>query len=119
MHGNIARRRHVAGSMSTQFAVTWDYRCPFARNAHEHILTGLAAGADWDVRFLAFSLGQVHVEEGAPSVWEKPGQDAAIVAVQACVVVRDDFPELFPAVHRALFAARHDDALHLEDADVV
>ena len=105
--------------MTTTFAVTWDYRCPFARNAHEHILTGLAAGADWDVRFLAFSLGQVHVEEGAPSVWEKPEQDTGIVALQAGVVVRDDFPDLFPAVHRALFEARHDEALHLEDADVV
>jgi hypothetical protein len=105
--------------MTQTFAVTWDYRCPFARNAHEHILTGLAAGADWNVRFLAFSLGQVHVEEGTPSVWEKPEQDTGIVALQAGVVVRDDFPELFPAVHRALFAARHDDALHLEDADVV
>jgi hypothetical protein len=43
------------------FAVTWDYRCPFARNAHEHVLDGLAAGAEWDVTFLPFSLGQVHV----------------------------------------------------------
>ena len=105
--------------MTQTFAVTWDYRCPFARNAHEHILTGLAAGADWDVRFLPFSLGQVHVAEGAPSVWEKPEQDTGIIALQAGVVVRDEFPELFPAVHRALFGARHDDALHLEDADVV
>ena len=31
------------------FAVTWDYRCPFARNAHEHVVTGLQGGADWDV----------------------------------------------------------------------
>ena len=105
--------------MTQRFAVTWDYRCPFARNAHEHILTGLAAGADWDVRFLAFSLGQVHVAEGAPSVWEKPEQDTGIVALQAGVVVRDEFPEVFPAVHRGLFAARHDDALHLEDPAVV
>ena len=30
-------RRHDPCS----FAVTWDYRCPFARNAHEHVLTGL------------------------------------------------------------------------------
>lgn len=104
--------------MST-FAVTWDYRCPFARNAHEHILTGQAAGADWDVRYLPFSLGQAHVEEGAPSVWEKPEQDSGIVALQAGVVVRDEYPEQFPAVHRALFAARHDDGLHLEDRDVV
>jgi 2-hydroxychromene-2-carboxylate isomerase len=105
--------------MTQTFAVTWDYRCPFARNAHEHLLTGLAAGADWQVTFVPFSLGQVHVEEGQPSVWEKPEQDSGIVALQAGVVVRDEFSPQFPAVHRALFGARHDDALKLEDPDVV
>ena len=105
--------------MTSAFAVTWDYRCPFARNAHEHLLTGLAAGAEWDVRFLPFSLGQAHVEEGQPSVWEKPEQDSGILALQAGVVVRDEFPERFPAVHRALFGARHDEGLHLEDRGVV
>lgn len=105
--------------MSRSFAITWDYRCPFARNMHEHLLTGLAAGADWQVHFVPFSLGQAHVEEGQPSVWEKPEQDTGIVALQAGVVVRDEFPEQFRAVHRALFAARHDEALHIEDRDVV
>jgi DSBA-like thioredoxin domain len=105
--------------MTLSFAVTWDYRCPFARNAHEHILTGLADGADWQVTFLPFSLGQAHVEEGQPSVWEQPGQDSGILALQAGVVVRDDFSDRFPAVHRALFAARHDDAFKIEDPDVV
>jgi len=105
--------------MAATFAVTWDYRCPFARNAHEHILTALAGGADWNVRFLAFSLGQVHVAEGEPSVWEKPEQDTGILTLQAGVVVRDEFPDRFPAVHRALFAARHDDGLHIEDRGVV
>jgi hypothetical protein len=105
--------------MTLIFGVTWDYRCPFARNAHEHVLTGRAAGADWQVTYLPFSLGQAHVEEGQPSVWEKPDQDSGILALQAGVVVRDEFPERFPAVHRALFAARHDDGLHLEDRAVV
>jgi hypothetical protein len=105
--------------MSVTFAVTWDYRCPFARNVNEHILTGLAGGADWDVRFLAFSLGQVHVAEGEPSVWDKPEQDTGILALQAGVVVRDEYPDRFPAVHRALFAARHDSGLHIEDRGVV
>jgi hypothetical protein len=101
------------------FSVTWDYRCPFARNAHEHVLTGLAAGADWQVRYLAFSLGQVHVEDGQPSVWEKPDQDSGIIALQAGAVVRDEYPDQFPAVHRAFFAARHDEALQLDDRVVV
>jgi 2-hydroxychromene-2-carboxylate isomerase len=105
--------------MTSTFAVTWDYRCPFARNAHEHLLTGVAAGADWQVRYLPFSLGQVHVEDGQPSVWDKPEQDTGILALQAGVVVRDEFPDEFPAVHRALFAARHDDGLRLEDRAVV
>jgi hypothetical protein len=105
--------------MTRTFAVTWDYRCPFARNAHEHLLTGLAAGADWDVTFLPFSLGQAHVEEGHPSVWEKPEQDSGIIALQAGVVVRDEFADRFASVHRALFAARHDEAQKIDDPAVV
>ena len=105
--------------MATSFAVTWDYRCPFARNAHEHILTGLDAGADWNVQYLPFSLGQAHVQEGQPSVWEQPEKESGIVALQAGVVVRDEYPAQFSAVHRGLFAARHDDALRLDDRTVV
>lgn len=105
--------------MSRSFAITWDYRCPFARNAHEHVLAGLANGADWTVEFVPFSLSQTHVEEGAPDVWDKPEQDKGILALQAGVVVRDRFPEQFAAVHRALFAVRHDEGEHLEDPEVV
>ena len=105
--------------MTLAFAVTWDYRCPFARNAHEHILTGLAAGADWDVEFVPFSLSQLHVDEGQPSVWEKPEQDSGILALQTGVVVRDEHPDAFRAVHRALFALRHDLGRHLESRDEV
>ncbi|CAJ60964.1 hypothetical protein FRAAL2315 [Frankia alni ACN14a] len=109
----------ASGMTSATFAITWDYRCPFARNAHEHVLTGLAAGADWNVSFIPFSLGQAHVEEGQPSVWEKPEQDSGILALQAGVVIRDEYPDLFPAAHRALFAARHDEGRHLEDRAVI
>jgi hypothetical protein len=117
--GNIGGGFAVGAHMTLSFAVTWDYRCPFARNAHEHVLTGLAAGADWEVAFLPFSLGQVHVEDGQPTVWDKPEQDAGILALQAGVVVRDEFAEQFPGVHRALFAARHDQALRLDDRAVI
>jgi hypothetical protein len=105
--------------MSLSFAVTWDYRCPFARNAHEHLLTALEAGADWDVRFVPFSLGQAHVAEGDTDVWDEPEKDTGILALQAGVVVRDRFPEKFFAVHRGLFAARHDHALKLNEPEVV
>jgi len=90
------------------FAVTWDYRCPFARNAHEHVIEGLRVGAPWDVTFVPFSLGQVHVEDGERSVWEHWQDDSGLLALQAGVVVRDKFPERFLDLHEALFALRHD-----------
>ena len=90
------------------FAVTWDYRCPFARNAHEHLVTGLADGADWDVTFLPFSLSQVHAPEGGTPVWDDPGKFKDLIALAAGVVVRDQYPGQFGAVHNALFSARHD-----------
>jgi hypothetical protein len=104
---------------SRAFTVTWDYRCPFARNAHEHILCGLGAGADWDVRFVPFSLGQVHVAEGEPDVWDEPAKDTGLLALQVGVVVRDRHPDAFPAVHEAIFAARHDEGRQLNDPDVL
>jgi DSBA-like thioredoxin domain len=99
----------------TAFTVNWDYRCPFARNAHEHIVEAIRAGADWEVRFVPFSLGQVHVAEGEADIWDRPGDDSGLVALQAGVVVRDRFPERFFDVHLALFALRHDQGRHLRD----
>jgi len=102
----------------TDFAVTWDYRCPFARNVHEHVVTALEGGADWNVRFVPFSLGQVHVSEGEPDIWDRPDDDSGLVALRAGTVVRDKFPEQFLAVHRALFALRHDQGKALDEANV-
>jgi DSBA-like thioredoxin domain len=101
------------------FAVTWDYRCPFARNAHEHLITGLADGADWDVTFLPYTLSQGHVPEGGTPVWDDPSKFEDLVALAAGVVVRDQYPEQFGAVHDALFAARHDNGLDIRDNAVV
>ena len=105
--------------MTKSFAVTWDYRCPFARNAHEHLLDGLDAGADWDVTFLVFSLDQAHVEEGGTPVWEEPDRYPGLLANLAGVVVRDRDPKNFFAAHRSLFTARHDLAMDLRDRAVV
>jgi protein-disulfide isomerase len=101
------------------FSVTYDYRCPFARNAHEHIVAALEAGAGWDVTFLPFSLSQIHVEEGGTPVWDDPDKAADLLALEASVVVRDQFPDRFLAAHWALFSARHDQAGDLRDEAVV
>lgn len=103
----------------TDFAISWDYRCPFARNAHEHVVTGLRAGAEWSVRWMPFSLAQVHVTDGEADIWQRPQDDSGLLALQAGVVVRDRFPERFLDTHLALFALRHDEGRHLEDADEV
>lgn len=105
--------------MTTSFEVTWDYRCPFARNAHEHLVAALEAGAEWQVGFRVFALDQAHVAEGDPPVWEEPDRYPGLVANEAGVVVRDRQPELFHRAHIALFAARHDQALDLRQRDVI
>jgi hypothetical protein len=105
--------------MTVPFAVTWDYRCPFARNAHDHLVTAMQAGGDWDVTFLAFSLDQPHVEEGEPSVFDQPDRYPGLLANEAGIVVRDRQPERFLAVHHALFEARHAGAADLRKREVV
>ena len=97
--------------MTHQFAVSFDYRCPFARNGHEAVVAGLRAGRDWDVRFLPFSLDQVHVEEGEPPVWERESDVWGTGVLPLCwgIAVRDSFADKFLDFHIALFAARHDD----------
>jgi len=103
----------------TAFSITWDYRCPFARNATEHVLAGLAGGAEWEVDFVPFSLGQVHVAEGDPTVWDRPEVDSGLLALQVGTAVRDRDPRAFPAVHRDLFALRHDHGRDLRDRDAL
>jgi hypothetical protein len=111
---NIAPLIGVCTGM-TAFAVTYDYRCPFARNAHEHVVAALRAGAEHDVAFVPFSLGQVHVEDGQTDIWDRPDDDSGLLALRASVVVRDRFPDRFLDVHEALFALRHDKSGHLRD----
>jgi len=103
----------------TEFSVTWDYRCPFARNAHEHVVAGLQAGADWDVTFVPFSLTQVHVKEGDVDAWDDPTKADTLTALAAGIVVRDRFPDRFLAAHRALFIARHDLGEDIRDPEVI
>ena len=105
--------------MTRSFAVTWDYRCPFARNAHEHLVAALDAGADWDVTFVPFSLNQMHTEEGDPAVWDDPTKTDTLLAPEVAIVVRDRFPDAFRRLHIALFTARHDEGRDIREPGVL
>ena len=113
------RSLHLGMTARRAFAVSFDYRCPFARNAHEHVVEGLRAGAPWDVTWVPFSLGQVHVAEDEPDIWGRWKDDSGLLALQAGIVVRDKFPEQFLDVHTALFALRHDHGGKLRDEGAV
>ena len=103
-----------------RFAITHDYLCPFARNAAEVVVRALEAGEGAQVDFRAFSLSQVHLDEGEAPVWQ-PGAEPrpGVLALQWGLAVRDELPERFPAVHLALFAARHDQGRDLNDPAVL
>jgi len=105
--------------VSLDFAVTWDYRCPFARNFSEHVLVAMQKEPGWTVRWIPFSLNQTKVEDGSPDVWDDPEMAGARLAVEVGLAVRDHFPDAFLQLHGALFGARHDDALDIREEDVV
>lgn len=89
------------------FRLNYDYRCPWTAVVHDTVLDGLDAGADWNISFEPFSLGQVHVADGGVPIWDRPEDDSGLEALQVSVVVRDQFPDAFTKVHRGLFAVRH------------
>ena len=103
--------------MTRRFGLTWDYLCPFARNAHEAVVAGIRDGRDWDVRFWAFSLDQVHLEEGDTPVWERSLEDAGrgVLALLWGIAVRDSFPDQFLDFHTGLYRARFDESQPITD----
>lgn len=107
--------------MTVPFAITFDYLCPFARNANEHVVAALNGGAEFEVSFVPFSLAQGHVEEGQTPVWERedPWGVSGVLALATGIVVRDEHPDAFLAVHEGLFAARHDAGEDIKDRAIL
>lgn len=101
--------------MTRSFGLTYDYRCPFARLVHDHVVEGLRAGADWNVTFLPFCLGQAHVEEGQPDIWDTPEMDSGLQALQLSISIRDNQPDKFIDFHQAMFNHRHNGGGNLRD----
>ncbi len=105
--------------MTRSFAVTWDYRCPYGRIVHDHVVTGLLAGADWNVTFLPYCLGQSNRDPGLPPIWEAPQADSGLFALQVGVAARDADPARFPTFHHAVYEYRHTRAGNLNDRDAI
>ena len=101
------------------FDLSFDYRCPFAKNIHLHVITALRAGADFDVTFAPWSLSQGGRNDGAPDVWNDPAYDADLISLASAISVRDEQSEYFLDAHEALFRARHDRAIRLVTLDEI
>ena len=97
----------------TSFDLSYDYRCPFAKNIHLHVLAALEAGADFSVNFVPWTLSQGYRNEGSTDVWDDPAYDQDLLALAVSVSLRDQQPHCFLAAHGALFRARHDNAIRL------
>jgi hypothetical protein len=106
----------MAPTMTT-FGLTYDYLCPFARNANEHVVTALQGGAPWEVTFEPFSLTQGHTDEGDVPVWERAdaARQSGLLALAVSSSVHALAPERFLAAHLELFAVRHDLGRDLRD----
>lgn len=105
--------------MTRSFGLTYDYRCPFARLVHDHVVEGLRAGADWDVTFLPFCLGQAHVEDGQLDIWRRPEEDSGLLALQVSISLRDQQQQSFIDFHQAMFSHRHLRGGSLKDKDTL
>ncbi len=106
----------------TEFAITYDYMCPFARNANETIVEMLESGWDAHVTFTPFSLHENSLPDSVPSVWDPEGEGLdgrGIRAIAWSLAVRDEDPRHFGRFHCAIFAARHDEGRDINDEQVL
>ncbi len=101
------------------FSITYDYLCPFARNANEHVVAALKAGTPWDVHFIPFSLHQAHIDNGDPDIWDNPARSNDILALETGLLIREKYPDQFIDAHISLFASRHDKGGDITDEKVI
>jgi hypothetical protein len=101
------------------FQLSYDYRCPFAKNIHLHVITALRAGATFDVTFVPWTMSQGYRADGAPDTWDDPTRDPEHLALAVSASIRDHLPERFLDAHEALFRARHERAIRLVNRDEI
>ncbi len=95
------------------FLLSYDYRCPFAKIVHLHVIEALRAGADFDVTFVPWTMSQGYRDEGSLDEWDDPKSDSQLLSLAVSTSVQTLMSEKFLDVHEALFRARHDRAIRL------
>ncbi len=107
--------------MPRSVSITYDYLCPFARNANETIVEMIREDVAWDVTFIPFSLTENHRQDGEVRQWDLPVDrvGSGVLALLWSIAVRDGFGNSFLAFHTELFSARHDNAADINDQTVL
>ncbi|MCL1600669.1 MAG: DsbA family protein [Actinomycetia bacterium] len=107
--------------MTDSISLTYDYLCPFARNANEMVVEALAEGTDLDVLFVPFSLKEAHADADDVAQWELPldAVGTGVLALLWSIAIRDNHPDLFLDFHVSLFNARHDDGSDINNESVI
>jgi protein-disulfide isomerase-like protein with CxxC motif len=95
------------------FKLSYDYRCPFAKNIHLHAVAALKGGADLQIEFMPWTMSQNYRAEGAPDVWNDEKRDSELLSLAVSTSVRDQQPAFFLDVHEAFFRARHEQGVRL------
>ena len=95
------------------FLLSYDYRCPFAKIIHLHVIEALRAGANFDVTFVPWTMSQGYRDEGALDEWDDPSSDPQLLSLAVSTSVQTLMPERFLDVHEALFRARHNRGIRL------
>jgi len=107
--------------MTDSFSITYDYLCPFARNANEMVVEALGRGEDLDVSFVPFSLKEAHAVEDDIAQWDlQPDKfGTGVLALLWSIAIRDNYPDSFLEFHVSLFNVRHDDGSDINDESVI
>jgi hypothetical protein len=107
--------------MPRSVSITYDYLCPFARNANETVVEMIREDVAWDVTFIPFSLTENHDQDGTVRQWDLPVDrvGSGVLALLWSIAVRDGFSNSFLAFHTELFSARHDNAADINDQTVL
>jgi hypothetical protein len=85
------------------------------------VIAAVRGGSELDVRYVVFSLDQVHVPEDEAPMWDRDPSEwgSGVLALLYGIAARDHFPDQFLDAHLELFAARHVHGGKLDEENVL